>query len=99
MRMPTSGDCYDATLTTAGGLVFVGHESTTNPTYSAYNAQTGAKLWDYPTGIKVAFSAPGIAYKANGKEYVAVLQGAGGGNSNQQRNTGHGDIIDAFALP
>jgi quinohemoprotein ethanol dehydrogenase len=99
VRMPTSGDCYDATLTTAGGLVFVGHESTTNPTYSAYDAQTGRKLWDYPTGIKVAFSAPAIAYRANGKEYVAVLQGGGGGNSNQQRNTGHGDIVDAFALP
>ena len=99
VRMPSAGDCYDATLTTAGGLVFVGHESTTNPTYSAYDARTGAKLWNFPTGIKVAISAPGITYEANGKQYVAVLQGGGGGNSNQQRNTGHGDVIDAFALP
>ena len=74
-------------------------QSTTNPTYSAYDAATGKNLWNYPTGVKVAISAPGITYRPNGKQYVAVLQGGGGGNSNQQRNTGHGDVIDAFALP
>ena len=99
VKMPTVGDCYDATMTTAGGLVFVGHDSTTNPTYSAYDAATGQDLWDYKTGTKVAFSAPGITYTANGKQYVAVLQGGGGGTSNQQRPTGHGDIVDAFTLP
>jgi quinohemoprotein ethanol dehydrogenase len=99
VRMPTVGDCYDATLTTAGGLVFVGHESTTNPTFSAYDAQTGRDLWDFKSGVNVAFSAPAATYRANGKQYVAILQGGGGGNSNQQRDTGHGDIVDAFALP
>jgi quinohemoprotein ethanol dehydrogenase len=99
VMMPTVGDCYNATFTTAGGLVFVGHDSSTNPTYSAYEATTGKNLWNYKTGVKVAFSAPGITYKANGKQYIAVLQGGGGGNSNQQRQTGHGDIVDAFALP
>jgi quinohemoprotein ethanol dehydrogenase len=98
VRMPTLGDCYDATFTTAGGLVFVGHNSTTNPTYSAYDARTGKNLWNYPTNVKVAISAPGMTYLAHGKQYVAVLQGGGGGNSVQQRPTGHGDIVDAFAL-
>jgi alcohol dehydrogenase (cytochrome c) len=99
VKMPTLGDCFDATFTTAGGLVFVGHESTTNPTYSAYDAKTGKNLWNYKTNIKVGISAPGITYRANGKQYVAVLQGGGGGNSNQQRPVGHGDVLDAFALP
>jgi quinohemoprotein ethanol dehydrogenase len=99
VKMPTAGDCYDATLTTAGGLVFVGHDSTTNPTYSAYDAKTGKSLWNFKTGVKVAISAPGITYKAKGKQYVAVLQGGGGGTSNQQRSAGHGDILNAFALP
>jgi quinohemoprotein ethanol dehydrogenase len=99
VKMPTTGDCYDASFTTAGGLVFLGHESTTNPTYSAYDAATGKNLWNYQTNVKVAISAPGITYKVNGKQYVAVLQGGGGGNSNQQRPTGHGDVVDAFALP
>ena len=98
VRMPTSGDCYDAPFTTAGGLVFVGHNSTTNPTYSAYDAATGKNLWNDATGVKVAFSAPGITYTADGKQYVAVLQGGGGGNSNQQRPTGHGDILEAWTL-
>jgi PQQ-dependent dehydrogenase (methanol/ethanol family) len=96
--MPVQGDCYDAPFSTAGGLVFVGHDSTTNPTYSAYDAKTGKLLWNYPTGVKVAFSAPGITYTANGKQYVAALQGGGGGNSNQQRPTGHGDILEAWTL-
>jgi len=99
VRMPTLGDCYDGTMTTAGGLVFVGHDNTTNPTYSAYNARTGKNLWNYRTNTKIGISATGIAYQANGKQYVAVLQGGGGGNSNQQRPTNHGDIVNAFALP
>jgi quinohemoprotein ethanol dehydrogenase len=99
VKMPTTGDCYDATFTTKGGLVFVGHESTTNPTYSAYDASNGKNLWNYKTGEKVAISAPGMTYKVGGKQYVAVLQGGGGGNSNQQRKTGHGDTVIAFALP
>ena len=99
VRMPTVGDCYDATFTTAGGLVFVGHDNTTNATYSAYDAATGKNLWNFKSGLKIGFSAPGITYTVNGKQYVAVLQGGGGGNSNQQRQTGHGDILNAFALP
>jgi glucose dehydrogenase len=99
VKMPTVGDCYDATFTTASGLIFVGHNSSTNPTYSAYDAATGKNLWNYKTGAKVAISAPGITYTVKGKQYVAVLQGGGGGNSNQQRQTGHGDILNAFALP
>ena len=98
VRMPVLGDCYDATFTTAGGLVFVGHDNTTNPTYSAYDAKTGKNLWNYPTNVKVGISAPGITYTAGGKQYVAVLQGGGGGNSNQQKPTHHGDLVDAFAL-
>ena len=90
--MPTAGDCYDATLSTAGGLVFVGSREHHQPDLQRLRRQDRSELWNFPTGIKVAISAPGITYEANGKQYVAVLQGGGGGNSNQQRNTGHGDI-------
>jgi PQQ-dependent dehydrogenase (methanol/ethanol family) len=98
VRLPTLGDCINSPLTTAGGLVFVGHNNTNNPTYSAYDAATGNNLWNYPTNVKVAISAPGITYTANGKQYVAVLQGGGGGNSIQQRPAGHGDIVEAWTL-
>ena len=86
-------------MTTAGGLVFVGHDNTTNPTYSAYDARTGKNLWNYRTNTRVGISASGITYEANGKQYVAVLQGGGGGNSNQQKPTNHGDIVNAWTLP
>ena len=65
----------------------------------AYDARTGKNLWNYRTNTKIGISATGITYQANGKQYVAVLQGGGGGNSNQQRPTNHGDIVNAFALP
>jgi alcohol dehydrogenase (cytochrome c) len=98
VRLPTLGDCVNAPLTTAGGLVFVAHHNTSNPTYSAYDAATGNNLWNYPTNVKVAIAAPGITYEADGKQYVAVLQGGGGGNSIQQRPTGHGDLVQAWKL-
>jgi len=99
VRMRALGDCYDGTMTTAGGLVFVGHDNTTNPTYSAYDARTGKNLWNYRTNTRVGISASGITYEANGKQYVAVLQGGGGGNSNQQKPTNHGDLVNAWTLP
>jgi PQQ-dependent dehydrogenase (methanol/ethanol family) len=98
VRLPTLGDCINAPLTTAGGLVFVAHHNTSNPTYSAYDAATGNNLWNYPTNVKVGIAAPGITYEADGKQYVSVLQGGGGGNSIQQRPTGHGDLVQAWTL-
>jgi PQQ-dependent dehydrogenase (methanol/ethanol family) len=99
VKLPTPGDCVGTPLTTAGGLVFVGHNSTQQPTYSAYDASNGKKLWSFVSQKKVAFAAPGATYKADGRQFVAVLQGGGGGNSIQQRPTNHGDILNAFALP
>ena len=60
-------------LSTAGGLVFGGE-----PTgeFNAYDARSGALLWQYQTGSGIHGSA--ITYAVAGKQYVAVTSGWGG---------------------
>jgi quinohemoprotein ethanol dehydrogenase len=62
------------TLTTAGGLVFIGQA---NGDLAAYDASTGEKLWHYNCGRPI--SASPISYAVDGVQYVAVLVGWGGG--------------------
>lgn len=61
------------TLATAGNLVFQG---TADGRLVAYNAGTGAKLWDSPTGTGVV-AAP-VTYEVDGKQYVSIAVGWGG---------------------
>jgi len=61
------------TLSTAGGLVF---EGTADARLVAFNAKTGEKLWDTPTGTGVV-AAP-ISYQLDGKQYITVAAGWGG---------------------
>ncbi|MCK5443076.1 MAG: PQQ-binding-like beta-propeller repeat protein, partial [Maribacter sp.] len=62
------------TLTTAGNLLFQGRP---DGKLLAYNAETGQILWTFDTGLGIA--APPITYKINGKQYISLLVGWGGG--------------------
>jgi hypothetical protein len=85
---------YSGTLATGGGVVFL---ALLDGTIAAYDDSTLDELWKINVGS--GFNAPPMTFEANGKQYVAVLQGGGGGNSNQQKPTNHGDAVNAFALP
>ncbi len=61
------------TLATAGGLVFAG---ALDRSFSAYDAQTGTKLWQ--TRLNDVPSSSPISYSVDGKDYVAMVVGAGG---------------------
>jgi quinohemoprotein ethanol dehydrogenase len=61
------------TLTTAGNLVFQG---SADGRFVAYDASTGAKLWESPTGTGVV-AAP-VTYAIDGKQYVSIAVGWGG---------------------
>lgn len=61
------------TLTTAGNVVFQG---TADGRLVAYNATSGDKLWEAPTGTGVV-AAPST-YMVDGKQYVSVAVGWGG---------------------
>jgi quinohemoprotein ethanol dehydrogenase len=61
------------TLATAGNLVFQG---TADGRFIAYNAKTGARLWETATGTGVV-AAP-ATYEVDGKQFVSVAVGWGG---------------------
>jgi len=61
------------TLTTAGNLVFQG---TADGRFVAYNAKTGDKLWESPTGQGVV--AGPTSYEVDGTQYVSIAVGWGG---------------------
>ncbi|KRB85498.1 alcohol dehydrogenase [Sphingomonas sp. Root710] len=61
-------------VSTAGNLVFQG---TADGRFVAYHAQTGKKLWEFPTQMGIV--APPISYAVGGRQYVSVLVGWGAG--------------------
>ena len=75
-------------LATAGGLVFAGEG---NGQFKAYDAETGAILWNFQAGAGV--NAPPASYTVDGKQYIVV---AAGGNT--QLNYKRGNNIIAFSL-
>jgi len=70
------------TLTTAGNLVFQG---TADGRFVAYNASSGEKLWETPTGTGVV-AAP-VTYLVDGQQYVSIAVGWGGVYGLAQRAT------------
>lgn len=73
-EIPLEGVFNPGTLTTAGNLVFQGR---VDGTFHAYRADTGEILWSQDLGLGI--SAPPITYSVNGRQYVALLVGWGGG--------------------
>ncbi|MGB5622288.1 MAG: PQQ-dependent dehydrogenase, methanol/ethanol family [Gammaproteobacteria bacterium] len=64
------------TLTTAGNLVFQGRA---DGQLLAYDAGSGEILWTFDAGLGI--SAPPITYQLDGKQYISLLVGFGGGYS------------------
>ena len=61
------------TLVTAGGLVFAG---SLDRMFSAHDAETGARLWQ--TRLNDVPNSSPISYSVNGTDYIAMVVGAGG---------------------
>jgi alcohol dehydrogenase (cytochrome c) len=83
-----SSDCFNGTLATAGGLVFVGRS---DGRFTALDADTGNRLWQFQTDAGVAASPSTFEY--NGRQYVVVLAAGtqyGGGKK--------GDSLWLFSL-
>lgn len=59
-------------MATAGNLVFQGDAL---GYFSAYHADTGEKLWTHNNYVTML--APPISYEVDGKQYIAILAGAG----------------------
>jgi quinohemoprotein ethanol dehydrogenase len=85
-RWPES--CYSGTVTTAGGLVFVGRNG---GELEAYNADDGELLWSFQTGAGANSTV--TAFEQDGEQYIAFLAGG-----NALAATAHGDNLWLFSL-
>ena len=65
-------------LATGGGLVFTGRLT---GEFVALDQATGKTLWQFKTGSSVNSTA--ITYTHNGRQYVTVVSGLGGGLANR----------------
>ena len=73
-EIPQQSGPNGGTLTTAGGLLFQGRA---DGRFIAYDAKTGKELWNFDMGL--GMTAAPITYELNGKQYVSMLVGWGGG--------------------
>ncbi|HKC39146.1 MAG TPA: PQQ-dependent dehydrogenase, methanol/ethanol family, partial [Gemmatimonadales bacterium] len=69
---PTSAN-WGSMLATGGGLVFSG--GTNDRKLHAFDAATGALLWEFPTNSGII--GPPASYTIDGKQYIAVQSGWG----------------------
>jgi alcohol dehydrogenase (cytochrome c) len=89
-------------LSTAGGVVFVGD---LNRQFKAVDVSTGKILWKTRLGTSVQ-GFP-ISFSVNGKQYIAVPTGLGGGSPRQVpgliapdiHHPSNGNALYVFALP
>jgi alcohol dehydrogenase (cytochrome c) len=82
-------------LTTGGGLVFTGKLT---GEFLALDEATGKTLWRFKTGSSINSTA--ITYTHNGRQYITVASGLGGGLANRyaQDKVPTGGSIWTFAL-
>jgi PQQ-dependent dehydrogenase (methanol/ethanol family) len=88
-RVEHKGPWNGGALSTAGNLVFQG---TADGNLVAYRADSGEKLWEFPTQTGVV--APPITYEIDGEQYVSVNVGWGGAFA-----LVFGEYVQAESLP
>jgi quinohemoprotein ethanol dehydrogenase len=80
--------CYSGTVTTAGGLLFVGQN---NGELQAFNSETGEKLWSFQTGAGANTTV--TPFEDEGEEKIAIYAGG-----NSLAATSHGENFWVFSL-
>ena len=80
--------CYSGAVTTAGGLVFVGHN---NGELIAYDIRNGKELWSFQTGAGANTTV--TPFEDEGEEKIAIYAGG-----NSLAATSHGENFWVFSL-
>jgi alcohol dehydrogenase (cytochrome c) len=91
-----------AVLSTAGGVAFVGDY---DRSFKAVEARTGKTLWETQLGTTV--QGYPVSFSVDGKQYIAVTTGLGGGSPENMPNViltevhrpDSGQQLYVFALP
>ena len=84
----TADNCYSGSVTTGGGLVFVGRN---DGRLIAYDAADGDQLWEAQTGAGA--NAPAAVFEHDGQQHVLQLSGG-----NSLAGSPSGDILTLFSL-
>ncbi|GGA40241.1 outer membrane protein assembly factor BamB family protein [Psychrobacillus lasiicapitis] len=79
---------YSGVLTTAGNLVFVGHN---DGRLIAFDAKTGDQLWEYM--MDAGANAPSVTYEIDGEQYISIYAAG-----NALAGSKHGDKVYTFKL-
>ena len=87
-RQAWKDSCYSGSMTTAGGLVFVGRN---DGRLTALDSSSGKRLWEFQTGA--GMNSPPIAFEYEGVQYVAAYSAG-----NQFAGSPRGDSLWLFAL-
>ncbi len=72
-EVPSDTPRFSGVLSTAGGVVFTGKLT---GEFEAFDADTGAKLWQFKTGSGI--EGQPVTWSQDGVQYVAVTSGHGG---------------------
>jgi quinohemoprotein ethanol dehydrogenase len=80
--------CYSGSVTTAGGLVFVGRN---DGRLTALDSSNGKLLWEFQTGA--GMNAPAAVFQYEGEEYVVVYSAG-----NLFAGSARGDSVWLFSL-
>jgi len=80
--------CYSGSVTTAGGLVFVGKN---DGEFVALDSKTGEELWHFQTGAGA--NAPATVFESEGEEKIAIVAGG-----NALAGSPHGANLWVFSL-
>jgi quinohemoprotein ethanol dehydrogenase len=80
--------CYSGAVTTAGGLLFVGHN---DGKLVAYESKSGEELWSWQTGAGANTTV--TPFEENGEEKIAFYAGG-----NSLAATSHGENFWVFSL-
>jgi quinohemoprotein ethanol dehydrogenase len=84
----TAESCYSGTVTTAGGLLFVGEN---NGELKALDSETGKELWSFQTGAGANTTV--TPFEDEGEEKIAIYAGG-----NSLAATSHGENFWVFSL-
>src|SRR5690242_1784624 len=87
-RQAWKDSCYSGSMTTAGGLVFVGRN---DGRLTALDSSSGKRLWEFQTGA--GMNSPAAVFQYEGEEYV-VAYSAG----NLFAGSARGDSVWLFSL-
>lgn len=79
---------YSGVLTTAGNLVFVGHN---DGRLIAFDAKNGDEVWEYK--MDAGANAPSITYEIDGEQYISIYAAG-----NALAGSIHGDKVYTFKL-